>query len=80
VDARWKQAEVEEKGRELSPNEIELLAALSTGGSKSLAEIHTGESSDRLEPRLRLLRDKGFIFYSDYSDRVALLPKAQSYL
>jgi len=74
------ESEVAGKGEELSPDEIQLLVALLAGGSKSLAEIHIGESSDDLEPRLRSLRDKGLIFYSDYSDRVAVLPKAHSYI
>lgn len=80
VGARQKESEIREKGQELSPDEIQLLLTLSTGGSKSLAKIHIDESADNLECRLRSLRDKGFIFYSDYSDRVAVLPKAHSYL
>lgn len=80
VGARGKESKVRGKGQELSPEEIQLLVTLSTGGSKSLAKIHIDENSDNLECRLRSLRDKGFIFYSDYSDRVAVLPKAHSYL
>jgi hypothetical protein len=78
--ARRENSQVGGGDHELSPDEIQLLVALSTRGSKSLAEIHTGENSDNLEPRLRSLRDKGLIFYSDYSDRVAVLPRARSYI
>ncbi|MBI4488991.1 MAG: hypothetical protein HY694_07880 [Deltaproteobacteria bacterium] len=80
VGARCEESKVRGKGQELSPDEIQLLVTLSTGGSKSLAKSHVGESSENLEYRLRSLRDKGLIFYSDYSDRVAVLPKAHSYL
>lgn len=78
--ARRQESKVGGEDQGLSPDEMELLAALAAGGSKSLAEIHTGENADSLESRLHSLQAKGFIFYSDYSDRVAVLPKAQSYL
>lgn len=77
---RGEESKVRGKGQELSSDEIQLLVMLSTGGSRSLAKIHMSVGADNLECRLRSLRDKGFIFYSDYSDRVAVLPKARSYL
>lgn len=79
--ARYEESKAREKAKGLSPDEIQLLVTLSTGGSKSLAKIRKGdESADNLESRLCSLRDKGFIFYSEYSDRVAILPKAHSYI
>ncbi len=65
--------------RELTPGELVLLALLSTKGASSLTEIRKAASTD-LESTLQALRDKGFIFFSDFSDQLVLAPEAYAYL
>lgn len=79
--SRDKESEAGGRNQELTLDEVQLLVALSTGEPKSLAEIRkSAKDFDDPEARLRLLRDKGFIFYSDGSDVVVVLPKALPYL
>ncbi len=79
-----KESEAGERTQELTPDEVQLLVALSPIEPlrpKSLAEIlKSVKGFDDPEARLRSLRDKGFIFYSDCSDVVVVWPKAYPYL
>lgn len=68
----------------LTLDEVRLLVAVATGeesGFKSFAGIlKSVKGFYNLESKLRSLREKGFIFYSDLSDVVAILPKGRHYL
>lgn len=68
----------------LTLDEVRLLIAVATGeesSPKSLSGIlKSGKGFYDLEAKLSSLRNKGFIFYSDLSDVVAILPKGRHYL
>lgn len=73
-----------EKVHGLTLDEVKLLVALSrAGGTKpaSLGGILKGvKGLIQPEAKLRSLREKGYVFYSDVSEAVVILPKGQNYL
>jgi hypothetical protein len=77
-----KRSEAREGG--LTLDEVRLLVALATNTQsepESLTHIlKSVKDFNDLETKLGSLRDKGFIFYSDLSDVVVLLPKVHHYL
>jgi hypothetical protein len=68
----------------LTVDEVRLLVALSKVGDSELASIadilKSLKGLGNLEAKLRSLRNKEFIFYSDLSDTVVILPKGRQYL
>ena len=70
--SQHKKSEAGGRTQELTPDEVQLLVALSPiepSRPKSLAEIlKSVKGFDDPEARLRSLPDEGFIFYSDCSD------------
>ncbi len=81
---RQKASETDNETNRLSLEEVRLLVALS--GEKQLdrqslaSNLKNLEGFNNLEAKLKSLRDKGYIFYSDVSDVLAILPKGLHYL
>jgi len=79
-----KETETRQGAYGLTVDEVRLLVALSKGGESenaSLSDIFKRlKGLTNLETKLRSLRDKEFIFYSDLGDMVVILPKGQHYL
>jgi len=81
---RPKGPETKQGGYGLTLDEVRLLVALSKGGESGPGSISDISKSlkgvSNLEAKLRSLRNKEFIFYSDLTDMVVILPKGEHYL